>query len=614
MIIISYTCCACYAIDNMRAWINNGPLNTEINFVRSHGKPFGLLQRVEISDDEIAFSHKIVHVGCHQSSLYSNENILHQNMSSLPYTKHLKEASTGESVEFSCSIDVNLKADIRLYSLSLVFTHDLIEVIHSQRSTLYLPDEKIKNGSFYTFSLRLFDIRPDDYGIYRAGIRVIRPYGNPLYTLSQTIYDRVLIREEYFCVFNLSRAMDQHEYVDVPSGALLSFENLNMQRMGDYLRVEHYVNGIPLNMIPNISSKCCLPSVVFIMEIWNQIPLYLPSIYMTNDKLMKYAEVRASVCVCPSLYGIHKFKFFNDIYDKRRKVWILSEFWHPQITVVYPKSSNLPWNSMSEKETSLINTSKNERNFSIFEGAAFELLQSNTDDDFAVMKSIEIGIMLILVCIISYITLASFNFLLKCTSLLLAYTYTKLGLMLNVRRPDTGGNLANALQVRDDSQTYNHAVFVLNVDDDRDFVICELHPAFEDRHLSVCYSEEDLPSGPKIENIKLALANSNKVIVVVSSRFINDKLYNNFILPNIILGRLYKGLIACGNLMLLVIDPCRVPEYLLQNDKIVTLDFTRNSRDIFRRKLHEWLESQVIRPGFAEEPLWHPDIIQLSQA
>ncbi|KAL3888284.1 hypothetical protein ACJMK2_000655 [Sinanodonta woodiana] len=614
MIIVSYTCCVVYAIDNMRSWINDGPLNTDINFVTSHGKPFGFLQNVEISDDEIASSHKTALVGCHQSSLYSSENILHKNMSSLPYTKHLKEACTGESVEFSCYIGVNVKADIRLYSLSLFFTHDSIEVINSQRSTLYLPDEKIKNGSFYTFSLRLFDIRSEDFGIYRAGIRIIMPYGYPFSTMYHTMYDRVVIREEYLCVFNLSRVMDQYEYVDVPSGALLSFKNFYIPRMGDHLRVEHYVNGIPLNMIPNISSVCCLPSVILYMEIWNQIPLYLPSIYMTDDKFMKYAYVSAYMCLCSSLYGQHRFKIYNDIYDKERKVWITSEMWHPQITVVYPMSSNLPWNSLSEKEKSVINKSKNERNFSIFEGAAFELLQSNIDDDYIVMSYFEIGTTLLIVSIIFCVTYTTFKYLLKCTSSVKVYMYKMLGLMVNVIPPDTGGNLANDLHTRDDYKTYNHDVFVLHVDDDRDFVIRELHPAFEDKHLSVFDSEEDLPSGPMIENIKLALANSNKVIVVVSRSFVNDKLYNTFILPNVILHRLHKGLIVCRNLMLLVIDYCMVPESLLQNDKIVTLDFTRNSRDIFRRKLHEWLESPVIRPGFAEEPLWHPDIIQLSQA
>ncbi|KAL3888263.1 hypothetical protein ACJMK2_000634 [Sinanodonta woodiana] len=614
MMVVSYTYFACYAIDILKAWIAYGPLNSEINFVITHGKPLGNSQRMKISNDDIASSRKIFFVGYHQSALYSNEYVYHNDTVLLPLKKELKEAYTGENVEFSCSIDLNLNPDVRLYSFSLFFTHNSIEVINSQRRKLYLPDEKIKNGSFYKFSLKLFDIRSEDFGIYRAGIRTILPYGDPFSIFSHTIYDRVLVSEDYVCVFNLSCVVDDYEYVDVPPGALLSFQNFYMQRMGDYLRVEHYVNGIPMNMMSNISFMCCLPSVIFIMKIWDQIPLNLPSLYMIDDKLMKYADARAYVCMCPSLYGIHRLKFYNDIYDVQRKIWITSEIWHPHITVVYPMSSNLPWRSISERETSLINKSKNERNFSIFEGAAFELLQSNMDDDLALTSYFEIGTMLTIVCIILCVTFASFMYFLKYTASLRAFMYKTLGLMLKVRPPDTGGNLANDIQIRDDSQTYNHDVFVLNVDDDRDFVICELHPAFEDRHLTVCYSEENLPSGPKIENIKLALANSNKVIVVVSSRFINYKLYNNFILPNIILDSLYKGLIAYGNLMLLVIDPCRVPECLIRNDRIVTFDFMRNSRVIFRRKLYEWLDSPVIRPGFAEEPVWHPDLLQLSQA
>ncbi|KAK3592438.1 hypothetical protein CHS0354_017236 [Potamilus streckersoni] len=612
--IISYMWFVCYVIDILKSWINYGPLNTEINFVTSHGKFHGFLQNVEILDGECAVSQKSFFVDEHQSSLYSHEHVLHKNMKSVPLTKQHKEACLGEKVEISCSLRVILPIEYRLHSLSLFFTQDYSEVINSPRKRIYVPDEKIKNDSFYKFSLTLFDIRSEDFGIYRAGLRTIIHHGYPFSVSSESIYDNVSVREDYVCVFNLSRVIDHYEYLDIPPGALLSFEHFYLQSMGDYLRVEHYINGIPLNMMPNISSKCCLPSVSFVMEIWYQMPLNLPSIYMIYDKFMKRSEVRALVCACSSVYGIHSFKFYNEIYDWKKKVWITSEFWHPHITVVYPTSSNLPWKSISESENRLINRSKSERDFSIFEGAAFEILQSKIDDDFIVMKYIEICLIVIIVCVLVSVTIASWTYLLKLQSTLQAYAYVKLGLILRVRLPDTGGNLANDLQIRNHLQTYNYDVFVLNVDDNRDFVIHQLHPAFEALQLSVFLSEEDLPSGPKLENLKLALANSRKVIVVVSDSFIDDKFYNNFFLPNVVLRRLNKGLIALGNLMLLVSEPCRVPESFIQDDRIVTLDFTRNSRDIFQRKLHEWLESPVIRRGFGEQPLLHTDLLQLSQA
>ncbi|KAK3604311.1 hypothetical protein CHS0354_021575 [Potamilus streckersoni] len=604
----------CYGIDKVLEWINNGPFYTKSNFITVHGKFHSVVQIVDISDDDLSIAQNSFTVGEHQSSLSSYRYFSHKDTNSLPLTKHLIHAYPGEEAELNCCIQVRLPGNGHVNALSLFFEQDSVQVRNTLRRRIHLPDEKIQNGSMYTFSLTLLDIRSEDFGLYRAGLRTVTRFGSTCSVSFATMYQCVDVRDEYACVFNLTRIDEHFEYVDAPVGALLYFEHLYLRSKSDYLRVEHYVNGMPVSITSNISSKCCLPSVQFISEVvWHVGTLNLPWNNMVYDKHLQLSEVLGMVCTCSSLYGIHRFKFYNDIYDTHRKKWMTSEFWHPQITVIYPKSSNMPWNSISERESRLIDSSKNERNFSIFEGYAFELLQNNLDEDFVLMKTIDNCLILWVFCILISVAFLSFFYFLKLVSTFREYAYERLGLIIRVKFPDTGGNLANVLPIRDDFQCYHHDVFVLNVDDDRTFVLHELHPVLLKKKLSVFLSEEDLPPGPTIENLKQALTISKKVIVVVSDSFINYKLYNNFFLPHIILRRLDKGIINSGHLMLLVSEPCRVPESLIKDDRIVTLDYTRNSKDIFLRKLNEWLESPVIRQGFAKQPMLHSDLLQLFQ-
>ncbi|KAL3888277.1 hypothetical protein ACJMK2_000648 [Sinanodonta woodiana] len=597
-IIIFCTGLVCCGIDAGLAWISNGPFNTRNNFVTITWKFHGDVQKVDISDDEIGAAQ----IGCpsidHQSSLSSNQYFSRKELNTSPLTKHLIRAYPGEEVELECSIQIVSQGFEHVRALSVFVLHEYVEVRNSPRHILQIPDVILQYGSIATWSLTLHDLQSDDFGVYRAGLRTVRPINTTRSASSVTMYQCVNIWDDYACVFNLSRIVDYYEYAHAPS---------------EYLRVEHYINGIPLSMIPNITSDCCLPSVhFFAVVMWNGSPLNLTWNKNTNDT--KHSEFLGMVCMCSSLYRIHRFKLYDDIYDKQRKMWTTSEYWHPQITVVYPTTSMLPWKARSERESRLFESSKNEKNFSIFEGTAFELLQSNLEQDFVWMQVIDSCLILGLFCIIIVVGILSLLYVLRLMSTIRGYAYEKLGLIIRVKLPDTGGNLANTLPMRDEWQFYNYDVFVINVEAERQFVLKELYPILEERQLSVFLGEEHLPPGPKTKNLKHALTISKKVIVVVSNSFITCKYYNSFFLPLIVLPRLDTRKIDFRHIMLLVSEPCLVPETLLQDNRIVTLDYTRNPKDIFLRKFNEWLESPVIPDGIGEQPVLHSDLIQLYQA
>ncbi|KAL3888286.1 hypothetical protein ACJMK2_000657 [Sinanodonta woodiana] len=467
---------------------------------------------------------------------------------------------------------------------------DSVEVKISLRRRIRIPDEIIQNGSIYTWSLTLLEIRSYDFGVYRAGLRSLQRLGTTCSSASETMYQSIIVRDEYACEFNLSHIVDYYKYVNAPVGALLSFARLHIHSKSDFLRVEHYINGKPLSMIPNITRKAVL--FFFSEVIWTGMPLYLPRTKMIYDLNLQQSEVLGEVCMCSSLYGLHRFKFYNDIYDIKRNTWITSEFWYPQITVVYPSPSIMPWKYRSKLESKLFDSSKNERNFFIFEGPAFELLQSNLDDDFVVMEVIDRCLILYLFCIIIALACLSLFYLLRLVSTFKGYAYERLGLIIRC-------------------QCYHYDVFILNVDDDRTFVLYELYPVLAERQLSVLLSEEHPRPGPKLDTLKQAPTASKKVIVVISDGSINDKYYNNFFLPHIVLHRLDKGKIGSRHLMLLVSETCLVPESLITDNRIVTLDSTRNPKDIVLRKLKEWLDSPVITDGFGERPVLHSDLLQL---
>ncbi|KAK3606600.1 hypothetical protein CHS0354_026940 [Potamilus streckersoni] len=549
-------------------------------------------------------------------TLFGNES-LSVSMESLTFERYI-----GEGIRLPCRFSYKIPRSDRLsmgmseikttkgMSIIPFFTKDNEDIGNSFKQTVHVSLEEDNDLINYDIKLDIYSLDPFDFGVYRGGLKVV------FISDGRCVHKIRRVMELYSCVFNITQVSEYYSYVDVPVGGLLAFKDLFARVVPneDILHVEHFVNGIAWNDSADTVSKCCLESAN-VFKSGRDLTISKDSVL--SFEITDVYEISGEICVCSFIYGIHRFKLYHHLFDQKNKFRKTLEFWHPHVTVVYPKSSNLLWDTISENEYNLIDKSKKDKNFSLFHGSTFLILQSKMDRDHLIMQYFETFLNWMTFCVLLVSIIYYWGYSMVFVDWTQHLMSEKLGIIVHLQLPEAGGNLADFGSRRDAIATVSDGfvfdVFVSYVEEDRCFIVEELFPFLVKRNQQVCLDHENLPSGPLIANVQQAVRSSKKVIVVVSNSYTCNKIYNDFILPMIILPMLYDGCIPARHLMLLICQPCKIPLPLLADKRIVVLDYSRNPRHIYQKKLHDWLHSSRISERFSLQPVLQAELLQQTQ-
>ncbi|KAL3888278.1 hypothetical protein ACJMK2_000649 [Sinanodonta woodiana] len=510
------------------------------------------------------------------------------------------ERFVGEGIRLPCIFTYKIPRSERLLmsiseirttqriSIFPFFTKDNAVISNSSKQSVHISVNDEDNDLIkYHIYLDIYALETVNFGLYRGGLKFV------FHSDCRCIHKKVQVTELYMCAFNITEVTEYYHYIDAPVGSLLTFKDLFLRGVPneDSLHIEHFVNGISFND-SDTSVKCCLSSAKVFKD---GRDLTISKVSSLSFELSDIYEIGGEICICSTMYGIHRFKLYRYNFNQKYNLRKTLEFWHPHITVVYPKSSNWIWGTISDKESDIMDKSKRDKNFSLFNGETFQYLQSKMDLEHSIMKYFETCLYIGTACALMVSLLYIWGHSMAFGDLLQRFLSEKLGIIVHLRLPDPGGNLAD-LGVRRYAiatfrQTFEFDVFLSYVEEDRRFVVEELISFLEEQNQRVCLNDENLPSGPLIRNFEQAVINSRKVIVVVSNSYTNNQMYNTFLLPTIILPRLYDGIIPSTHLMLLVCKTCMIPKQLLNDNRIVVIDYSKNPIHICQRLLHDWIHS-----------------------
>ncbi|KAL3888271.1 hypothetical protein ACJMK2_000642, partial [Sinanodonta woodiana] len=414
-------------------------------------------------------------------------------MKHIPKVKYSMKRYVGEGARLECEIKASNELLKQFYSIHPFISKDLLDIQSHYRHTIQTLHFNNSESLLYNIALNIFPLTKEDFGIYRAGVRLYQNSNEKVPSQSaHQLYDEI---ELCMCEFSVSQIDDYYIYTDVPVGGLLRFRELFLIAVSNSsnVRVEHIVNGVQLDLIPGITPKCCLNAIQSTTGNVLNMTLLKYSDYSSNT--VDIFEIVATLCLCPSMFGIHRIRLVHDLYDPEEQKWITLEFMHPQITVVYPTLPALPWIHISGQDKNLIEISKNDKDFALFNGTLLQYVQS--------AKHTEFGLLNTLVDIIFNGAAILFVSAMYCP-LYLVNVMIRIIVTNAIRKQRQqihGCSNENPVSTIDtEKYMYAYDAFISYAEDDRQFVMETLQPILNQHRLRVFLGDDDLPPGPRLEN------------------------------------------------------------------------------------------------------------------
>ncbi|KAL3888280.1 hypothetical protein ACJMK2_000651 [Sinanodonta woodiana] len=578
ILVSSYVACFAYFKSCMIKWVVNGPLNLTGNVIYCRGNNSYIPgdKMIEMSDHDLSFTvtSYIFDVESHVMPIYSERQFFYKDIQNTHVKKIAMKRYIGEAARLECEFKVGVEIFEYIYLIRPFISKNRLDIQNSYRHTIQTLYLNKSESLVYTIALDISPLAKEDFGIYRAGIRAYLDSGeNILLTSAHQLYHQI---EYYLCVFSVSQIDEYYTYNDVPVGGLLHFRDLFLTAVSNSskVRVEHIVNGVKIDLVPEITSKCCLNSLQSATGTTSNMKLLKHLHYSSNT--VDIFEIVATICVCPSLFGIHRIKLIHDLYDPEEQQWKTLEFMHPQITVVYPTSPALSWIHIYEQEINLIEISKEEKEFSLFNGSMFQYLQNTKHIEFCVINTLEDIILIvsaILFLTVMYWSLIVCLYILNVVIMLILTNETSFqqerGQYCQQIHGRSNENLV--LTCNTNITMYEYDAFISYVEEDIQFVMETLQPILSQHRLRVFLGDDDLPPGPRLDNSLTVIKQTKIVLIVISNEYLTDQFYNYFF-PNIVFPSLHDGSISCETIVLIRYKPCNIPNTWFTQDKIILYD------------------------------------------
>ncbi|KAL3868138.1 hypothetical protein ACJMK2_040974 [Sinanodonta woodiana] len=135
--------------------------------------------------------------------------------------------------------------------------------------------------------------------------------------------------------------------------------------------------------------------------------------------------------------------------------------------------------------------------------------------------------------------------------------------------------------LNDQKEPYEFDYFISNAEADRNLVHETLVPFLEQKYRAkVCLIDRDLPQGRTLLNaLQWGISRSRRIIVVLSPSYIEDNFCNKMQLEHLILPDLYESTRDPMDVLLLMIQQCKIPQAIRWNLDIEHIDWTPDVRE-----------------------------------
>ena len=437
----------------------------------------------------------------------------------------------GEDIHLKCCVGIKLNTQ---HKLSFYWTRNgerilnTTDRIHQENSSIVWHGAK--NIARIDLMLTIKFLQAEDFGLYHC-VRE-KNVGFPEKIQSHITTNQSYVTKAYLEEFNVLRAGETLDSHRIPLGNIVYmrlFTHFSLAEQ-DEISFEYRINGNGIHEICYSNFGSCSVSTLLYAG------LVLGGVYTSKVSILEFdfdgnllSFVDVHMCACGRFYGEHTLTLYIPYFNTTTGREEIVEIMHEQRIVVQP----FDWliNSSAVFEKFLANTSLAKSSFA---EAVTEMILSHQE------------ICLVLVNTVSYIIV--FGLLWKAMdiynsilSLYCWWTVIPVKHVLFPRQQSLGINNAptQAIAGLVDSSTIEYDIYVSYSEEDRLWTENVILPFLENEcGLKVCFSDRDLIANAGKTKLNVyfdAIQSSKKIVIIVSTSYLNDPECNELQLSTCIL-------------------------------------------------------------------------------
>ncbi|KAL3868136.1 hypothetical protein ACJMK2_040972 [Sinanodonta woodiana] len=427
-------------------------------------------------------------------------------------------------------------------------------------------------GSEYISVAMKLDIQilqKNDMGMYHCVLKCLHKYqlmGHTSYSL-QTEY----VINSYF----VKELQPLTTYRRVPVGIMVYISSIVYSSATDHVTFEYLINHKTIDELGPELSCSLFVRLYFLFNSKELIKERIP--YFALERLDNFHLMSGIFCNHGSHYGSHRLILWRNFFNITKRKWELIEIPHYKTVVLLPDhtKSILPFHNNSNVYDEIVEKIESGIIRDEIDTYILKIIKYNEDNNFLIVTWIVLSISLLIILVVAVV-------LHKISCLYFHWTVKKASLfILEGRMFPAICDEKTLADLDDQKKPHEFDYFISNAEVDRSLVHETLVPLLEQKYRAkVCLIDRDLPQGRTLLNaLQWGISRSRRIIVVLSPSYIEDNFCNKMQLEHLILPDLYEGNRGPTDVLLLMIQQCKIPQAIRWNLDIEHIDWTSDASD-----------------------------------